>query len=94
MEGLLHLFAFFFDDMIDFEKVNQGSHVRFLCRGLLWTVFEKERLERRHRAWRIVSRFTKSVAEAPFDARHVPRVGLSDTSLNPRISPVSLALSR
>ena len=42
MEGLLHLFAFFFDDMIDFEKVNQRSHVRFLCRGLLWTVFEKE----------------------------------------------------
>ena len=55
VEGLLHLFAFFFDDMIDFEKVNKGSHVRFLCRGILWTVFEKEKLERRHRAWRIVS---------------------------------------
>ena len=42
MEGLLHLFAFFFDDMIDFEKVNQGSHVRFLCCDILWTVFEEE----------------------------------------------------
>ena len=42
LKGLLHLFVIFFDDMIEQKKVTQKSHVRFLCRGLLWTVFEEE----------------------------------------------------
>ena len=65
LKALQHLFVIFFDDMIEQKKVTQGSHVRLLCYGVLWTVFEekayfmseseKERRHLsgrwRHRAW-------------------------------------------
>ena len=67
LKALQHLFVIFFDDMIEQKKVNQGRHVRLLSYGILWTVLEEKAyfmseselvatpLERRHRAWRIVS---------------------------------------
>ena len=56
---------FFFDDMIDFEKVNKGSHVRLLCRGILWTVFEERVRKKRKEAPRVAYRIViyKSVAD-------------------------------
>ena len=41
LKALQHLFVIFFDDMIEQKKVNQGSHVRLLCYGILWTVSEE-----------------------------------------------------
>lgn len=42
LKALQHLFVIFFDDMIEQKKVTQGSHVRLLCYGVLWTVFEEK----------------------------------------------------
>ena len=59
LKALQHLFVIFFDDMIEQTEVTQKSHVRLLCYGILWTVSEEAELfgvERRHRAWRLLSR--------------------------------------
>ena len=42
LKALQHLFVIFFDDMIEQKKVTQKSHVRLLCYGILWTVFEEK----------------------------------------------------
>ena len=41
LKALQHLFVMFFDDMIDQKRVKHRCHVRLLCYGVLWTVFEK-----------------------------------------------------